>query len=206
MIKLLAEKITAFFITNKIIKEDEIDIYSYGFEYIIASLTGIAGITSIALLFGLLPNTIGFIAAFTLIRMTSGGYHAETYYWCLIIFILVYIANIFILTLIIKLAVDVVPISMVLISTPIIFIFGPVDHKNKPFTTDEFLYYRSRGRLAILLLSLVVLGGFNIFKGYKDIFSAISLGVITASLSVMLAKIKEKSNYDRDKGVKINYQ
>ena len=77
-----AKRITAFFIKKGIWEEEKADVYEYGLDIIISSVS----LTSLLLIMGVFLNkllhTIVFILVFTLLRTQSGGYHATTRLGC----------------------------------------------------------------------------------------------------------------------------
>ena len=88
MFKSYANKITSFLIENKEINKDDYEIYKYGFEVLIAFIVNTVVILSIGLLFNKLFYSIVFLICYCPIRQFAGGYHANNYTKCLLIFIL----------------------------------------------------------------------------------------------------------------------
>ena len=85
MFKSYASKITSFLIENKEINQDDYEVYKYGFEVIVLS---------IGLLFNKIFYSIAFLICYCPIRQFAGGYHANNYTKCLLIFILIFILTI----------------------------------------------------------------------------------------------------------------
>ena len=73
---------------NKVIKNENVSIYQYGFEIFISSLITVI----IALLWGVILNCIFeaalYFVLFVILRTVCGGYHAKTYWQCNFIFLL----------------------------------------------------------------------------------------------------------------------
>ena len=91
MFKSYASKITSFLIENKEINQDDYEVYKYGFEVLIAFIVNIAIVLSIGLLFNKIFYSIAFLICYCPIRQFAGGYHANNYTKCLLIFILIFI-------------------------------------------------------------------------------------------------------------------
>src|SRR5699024_12526038 len=124
MFKSYANKITSFLIENKEINKDDYEIYKYGFEVLIAFIVNTVVILSIGLLFNKLFYSIVFLICYCPIRQFAGGYHANNYTKCLLIFILIFIliintsSNVFsqIYTLMILIIITLSNIVIILIS------------------------------------------------------------------------------------------
>ena len=86
MIHGLARRVALVFASYGECNEDEVDIYTYALEAMIAPIVNIVICLIISLVFGrLLEGTI-FILAFMLLRRFTGGYHAKTHYKCILTF------------------------------------------------------------------------------------------------------------------------
>ena len=89
MFKSYASKITSFLIDNKEIEQEDYEVYKYGFEVLIAFILNIAIVLIIGLLFNKVFYSIVFLVCYCPIRQFVGGYHANNYTKCLLIFILI---------------------------------------------------------------------------------------------------------------------
>ena len=151
MFKSYASKITSFLIENKEINQDDYEVYKYGFEVLIALI-----VLSIGLLFNKIFYSIAFLICYCPIRQFAGGYHANNYTKCLLIFILI-----FILTINTSSNVDsqIYTLMIFIISTLSytgIFILAPIEHRNNPLTLREIKKYKK--------ISRILAGGVFIFK------------------------------------------
>ena len=93
MIEFLSKKITSFLYANNAIEKEDIEIYNYTFETIIAFFINIFFILLIGWILDRFVCTILFLLFYCPIRQFSGGYHAENYKSCLLIFMIIYIFN-----------------------------------------------------------------------------------------------------------------
>lgn len=89
MITSLAQRIANFLFKNNAIDEKKIDIYIYGFEIIISSCINIIIATILGILFSQLIECLIFLLSFIFLRKYCGGYHANTYSKCNIIFTII---------------------------------------------------------------------------------------------------------------------
>ena len=158
------ENIFTFMINNEPISlEVEIlaennKIYKYGFEVLIAFIVNIAIVLSIGLLFNKIFYSIAFLICYCPIRQFAGGYHANNYTKCLLIFILI-----FILTINTSSNVDsqIYTLMIFIISTLSytgIFILAPIEHRNNPLTLREIKKYKKISRIlagVVYILNLI---------------------------------------------------
>lgn len=150
--KKLALNISKEFVKRDIISESDIEIYRYGLEIILTST-----MTSLSVLaLSIVLNSIGYGILYLLIcvplKITAGGYHADTYLKCFTISNLSY----FILSLIHKIVEqnDVSPYIWLLILLSCafyIFIKAPVQHPDQPLSPDKA---RNNKRLSAIYLGI----------------------------------------------------
>lgn len=86
MITKLSHIIADFFIREKIVPEEQRDIYEYGFELSISSVIGIIIVLAIGLISGKFWESIVFYIVFCFTRLFTGGFHAPTHLHCKITF------------------------------------------------------------------------------------------------------------------------
>lgn len=200
MIKQLSNNITSFLLHQDIIQKNKQEIYTYGFEYLISLFISVVGIIIIAFSMGWVLETVGFIIGFFLVRSVSGGYHAKTHLQCQIMSYIVYALNMLILKVLFEHIKSTVLLTGILaiVSILLIFIFAPIDHHNKPFSENEYSFYKAKSRkLVITLLIIALLGEWGV-KEYRLFFLAIIFGVTTAAMAVINIKMfKKESNYGK---------
>lgn len=86
MITALAQYIAGCLLRNDIIDGEKLDIYIYGFEVMISSISGFAIALILGLAFSQILECIVFLLIFVSMRSYCGGYHADTYLKCNSIF------------------------------------------------------------------------------------------------------------------------
>lgn len=86
MIAKLSRIIADFFICQKVVPEEQRDIYEYGFELSISSVIGILIVLTIGLISGRFWESVVFYIVFCFTRLFTGGYHAPNHLLCKITF------------------------------------------------------------------------------------------------------------------------
>ncbi|HEX3077713.1 MAG TPA: accessory gene regulator B family protein, partial [Lachnospiraceae bacterium] len=85
MITKLANKITTYLVHKKIVSWEDVPIYVYGYEAIIASCINFMVVIGLGILFQQVFEALVFFGVFALTRVYSGGYHANSYFRCNIV-------------------------------------------------------------------------------------------------------------------------
>ncbi|MDR1753344.1 MAG: accessory gene regulator B family protein [Eubacterium sp.] len=141
MMNLLSLKITEIFLSEKIISDEDIDIYVYGFEMVISNIITVIITILTGVLFGNLFDAFIFYTVFSSTRRFSGGYHASTYIGCKITYIIcivsvMLLANTFLfLSQFLQFHFLILLICLFNIIT--VSILSPIEHKNKPLTKKD---------------------------------------------------------------------
>ena len=86
MITKLSHIIADFFIREKIVPEEQREIYEYGFELSISSIIGIIIVLAIGIIGGKFWESIVFYMVFCFTRLFTGGFHASSHLLCKITF------------------------------------------------------------------------------------------------------------------------
>ncbi len=85
MSKKLSCIVTDFLVCRKVIEQDEIEIYRYGYEAFFSCLGQTLILISIGAVFGKLLYAFLFVLVFVCLRQYAGGYHAKTRIGCTIV-------------------------------------------------------------------------------------------------------------------------
>jgi accessory gene regulator B len=141
---------------------------------------------TIGVLLGRLTETIVFLFSFAVIRSFSGGYHAETYWKCIIYFLITYILNIMVVVL-----VPYASYFVGLIAVLLIFICAPVENENCPLSKKERCCFKYKSRYSVVTASIIITLGQLILPGQRIIFFSSLLGLLAAAVSTAVGEIKE---------------
>lgn len=188
-------KLASFFAQKLIqvgsVKEEQRDVYEYGLEILLADI----GYLIIFLLFATVTSTmlqsLFFLVGFILLRRFAGGYHANTYTKCHIMFLI----NQMIFTAIIKFVPEhfyfALIISLVSISLIVIWMLAPVDNNTRRFIKNEYNIFRRKSRIysvVILIMTVTVL----FFSKFYSLYICYTLGLFSATCSIIAGSIQRK--------------
>lgn len=151
MITALSKRISLFLCRKEIIAEEDFEIYQYGFETICSTILGFLLTILLGLLFRMFLLSIVYYVMFVAIRQFTGGYHANSYVSCNLIFSVI-TALVFGFT---KMAVCtstytfLMHLLILMISSLIVWLFAPVENENKPLDAQQ----KKRCRIISLILT-----------------------------------------------------
>lgn len=179
------EKYTDKLIAKEIIKSEDKDLYTYGFQQGLIILANILTTILIGFIFGMIWQSVVFMMAYIPLRSFAGGFHAKTPIRC-------YLYSI-VLTSAVLSAVKFIPwsdfmvIGLALVAGIIIFLLAPVADSNKPLDQNEVVVYKKRSRL-ILVLEVGILM-LLLLIGIKNIPSVISVSLLALSVMLIMGKL-----------------
>lgn len=196
MFSSIAEKITIHLESNNAFKSEDRAIYQYGVQQGLSIMLNLSTTLLLGIVTGMIWESIIFLAAYMLLRRYAGGFHAKTPARCYI-----YSSVMVLLALLgIKYMCDSILISicMFIVGSLIIFLFSPVEDKNKPLDAAEQLVYQKRTRFYLIVE--VVLDIAMMCLGFKVLYEPISISLFCLGILVALGKVK---NVIRNKNVQI---
>lgn len=174
----ISAKITAFLIAQKIISDEDRELYEYGFELLLADLFNFSVILLIGGIAHQLWSTVLYILIFVGLRSVCGGYHAKTHLRCHVSTIGVYV--LFLLLLSTQTVAENRMLLLLgdLIAAIPIALFAPIPHANKPLSETV----RKRNRiwsiiLFFLLFMLAVLLGY--FRRQESAVISLALWIVS---------------------------
>lgn len=186
-----AKKITEFFINKSVIKDTDREIYQYGYELILSQSVYIIIMIAISVIFHALVESLLFFIGFYIYRKIAGGYHANTYLKCHILFAMNQLLFLLVLYTYPASYRYVFIVAICIIALIITFFVAPIDHPNKPFDNKEFKKYKMLSRLfCIALIPLVVI---VICLDKNNVFCfCFSFGILSANVSLLYAYIERR--------------
>ena len=142
MISSAANNITNYLICKKVIKDDDREIYQYGFEQVFSSLLNIATMLLLGIILGKIYQSLVLILSFMALRSYSGGYHANTPLHCYLLTVMSISAALSIMKFI---TIDrFICWGLLVLSSVVILLLSPIGSKNKPLDEIEKIIYRKK--------------------------------------------------------------
>lgn len=205
MLHRLAEDISFYLITNKIIDIEDRDTYIYGLELLISTLLTSISILILGFIIGEWISAIAYLSVYFFLKSYTGGYHAKHYYECYIYSILVFIALIIVKNIIVSTYKPIVGLFSLVFSIIIVFKFAPVTNKNNPKTKEEIIKNKKIARRRILLLSIIIILGYIVKAELLDLWFMLVLTELSIAYSILKQKFLErgeKNEKRKDKSIR----
>lgn len=139
MIHRSSQIIANFLVSNGTIKEEEIEIYIYGYETFISGIFDFIITILLGVVFHKLICAVIFFFMFVSIRMYTGGYHAKTYLKCKLIFVFIAIGVLNLTKF--NFSFSVIVATIILFCT-IVYLLAPIENIKKPLNKSEKQKYR----------------------------------------------------------------
>lgn len=185
MLNKMATKISSKMLQLGIFSDEMYDIYVYGFELVLSFLFSVAVMLFVGIVTNRIINTILFLLVFITLRSFTGGYHANTYGVCFMVTI-----SVFLVTLLLAEYINIswwYYLFLLSVGLPIIYIFAPIEHHNKPLETND----KARCKMisTILFLSFNLVG--MIFIKLNVTLSSVIFLTLVFDLFLLFVKSKE---------------
>jgi accessory gene regulator B len=193
----MADKMALFLVRRKIVEKDKEDIYSFGFEILMATILNSVLVMIAALMFGLFWQSVLMIFPFVLIRNNAGGFHAKTHNGCMLGFLLVYISIILFIQWMPSEISRIIAFTSLPLATGLILFIGALPHKNRPVTTQELNCFKSKARRITACLFVIGLIGLLVIPQW---FIYFSFGIFIAAGSLLVGCIQIKIKGVRNDG------
>ncbi|GFN35272.1 accessory gene regulator ArgB-like protein [Tepidimicrobium xylanilyticum] len=193
MLHKLAEDISFYLITNKVIDIEDRDIYIYGLELLISTLFTSISILILGFLIRDWISAVAYLSVYFFLKSYTGGYHAKHYYECYIYSIFVFIVLIIAKNIIVPIYRPIIGLFSLIFSIIVVFKFAPVTNKNNPKTEEEILKNKKIARRRILILSIMVILGYTVKSKLIDLWLMLALTEFSIAYSILKAKFLDKS-------------
>lgn len=140
------------------LKEEDRNIYRYGYQIMIELAINITVSILIAVLFRAYDIVIVFTAAYLWIRGCAGGYHAKTSLGCFTISACMLIGVIIMVQYISSMEIAFwIPFVPEAIITPWIFKYTPIPHENRPVSENERVHFKRKVKVVYVAEFLAAL-------------------------------------------------
>ena len=190
MIDQLSMSIARFFVSKKLIPENELDSYAYGYQVILISIINWSSILIIAILTHSLIDTLFYMLPIVILRRHTGGYHARSYAQCYILSISFY--------LIVLLLTRFIPAAAVYAIAPVISVityisilkYAPIEHANNPQSRKRMITHR---KYCVVLSSLfLILTIALLFAKYTTLSCCAALGMFQVCILLLVEHINNQ--------------
>lgn len=189
----ISRKLTESFVRNGIIKQEDKEIYSYGINMSIQIAFVIITTLLLGLLFDRLAESIIIMTSYFPLRSYAGGYHAGTQFKCNTVSVLI----ICILLLAVRYLTFGIPISLGVsfFAGTVIYMTVPVEDCNKPLDHTEYIVYRKRARMILIIEMLILITA--VFLKAEIIYVSLMLSITLAAIMLIAGLFKNSAEYNK---------
>lgn len=178
----LSQSIVNFISRNMTIDDEEmLDVYKYGIEITLSSILNFVLIIVSSLILRDLTAGVVFMALFIFLRSYTGGYHAETYLRCNIVFVCTFIITYFLAEFFEYIDSDISILAITVIFYIPIWVFSPVKNRHKILTEVKRKCSRIVSTI-VYFLSLLL----TVLLCYHDIRYGYLLAATDIAVSVLI--------------------
>ena len=206
MIHSVALVIADFFASKDVITEEEKEVCAYGMELIISGIISVALVLIIGLITGNICYAVVYNIMMIVIRMYTGGYHADTHVGCNVCYCMAFLISIALLRGQMYIKNDITIWMVAMAGYLIIVLNAPLEHHNKKLTMkqkQDYMIISSVLGIASLLISF----GLNImgvvirdgeYHILCNISSYINIMLLIIGLLLLLGMRKEGRFHEKD--------
>ncbi|MDE7444519.1 MAG: accessory gene regulator B family protein [Lachnospiraceae bacterium] len=171
MLESVAYRIVNTQIRKGILKEEDRNIYQYGYRMLMEYCINIATSFTIAAFFHAYKIVLVFSLAYFLLRGYAGGYHAKTSIGCFMMSAAALAAVVVVVRYAGNMSFSKELILAEVVVLPYVFKKMPIPVKNKPITENEKIHFGKRARLVYAVELAVGI----VFIGFGRVESALSV-------------------------------
>ncbi len=188
----VAVKIADFLCKNNTIRDEDKDIYIYGFEIFFSNVINFTIVIVLGFLLKQFYQALLFYIAFVITRSYSGGYHASTYLKCNIVF-----ASVFLVTMLLsRILLPTISLVYLLVFMAIyigcILEYAPIVNSNKQLLDADKIRYR---KISIAISICWVVAVIALYFLAKEYAATLTLTLVMVALLMLIEVNKRKEMY-----------
>lgn len=187
MISKIIAKLVEYLYRKNIIDEDKKEIYQYGYEVLISGLTGFAIVMILGAIMKCFMESILFLAVFVPIRQLTGGYHADSYLKCNIVFTVLFLIVILATEAMLTTILFVYIFILVGVFVLAVYEFAPMENPNKPLDEGQKLLNR---KIALAVSAIISVTSIIVYFMNKRVAILIAMTLFGIAFLMFLEKYK----------------
>ncbi|GLC79279.1 accessory gene regulator ArgB-like protein [Lacrimispora brassicae] len=187
MIEKMTKISTDYLIRNRVIDEEDRDIYEYGFHSLYNNIIDIASILIISVWLQQVVQTILYHISFVALRNTAGGFHAQTHFRCFIMSTSIWLLSLWGIS---HIASTEVCIALAGLSVFFVWLKAPIEHKNNPLSTKKQKRMKIFSRIIVIIFFVIILSTSVLLPDkYNWITASLAYGMVTHMLLILVTFI-----------------
>lgn len=188
----VALMITDYLSKNKTINENQRDVYIYGFEILVSNIINLCLIVGLGFIMGTVSHSVLFYIVFVVTRSYSGGYHAESYFKCNVLFTVIYLTTLLLSKLMNPFMSLVYLLVFLAIYVGCIIEYAPIDNEHKKLTTKD----KKRFKKISIIISFIWTGIIIIlYLTAKEYATTLTLTLVMIAVLMLTEVYKRREIY-----------
>lgn len=188
----VAVKIADFLCKNNTIRNEDKDIYIYGFEIFFSNIINFIIIMGLGCLLNQFYQAILFYIVFVVTRSYTGGYHASTYLKCNIAFASVFLVTMFITRMLLPTISLVYLLGFMAIYIGSVLEYAPIENGKKVLSETDKQKYRKVSIIISLCWSVAVI---ILYFFEKEYATTLTLTLVMIAMLMLIEVNKKKEMY-----------
>jgi len=184
--------ITDYLYKNKAIDENHKEVYIYGFEICISNIINFCLIMGLGLILREFINSVLFYVVFVVTRSFSGGYHADSYLKCNVLFGIIYLITILFSKVMTPFMSFVYLLVFLAIYIGCIIEYAPIDSKNKELTKDKKTKFKKISILISFIWTAIISILYLVAREYA---TTITFTLVMIAMLMLVEVNKRRENY-----------
>lgn len=177
-------KFVDYLVREGVIAEQQADVQLFALTFLIQTILAHGLIFLLAVIFGVLPETIIFEAIFLPLRSYAGGFHASTQLRCLILSVAVWGIIMFGSRSLPSWSCFVIAV----VAGAIIWKIAPIPHANNPLSSKRFAEVKRITRILLIITMAFILINYIWWKPEFSLIASLTLLSTAISLEVVKKK------------------
>ncbi len=202
MLHKISEKIACFFFDSN--DEYPLEVYIYGIELMVSSFIGTVLVFGLGVISGYIAESIIFMLSLSAVRIFSGGYHANTYLKCNIIFVISAIFSFLCYKLYVLYLLQfnsLISGILLLLSLTAVVFFAPVENVNKKINDSDRGKFKMLSAVVLFFEFLLCMLTYSLFRFYQVLIVLPTVFVVDISILVeIILRKRRKKNDEHEEG------
>lgn len=189
MISKLSVILTEKLYNQKIIEDEDKELYEYALYMIISYVSFLVLSLIVGLTTGIVIESLIFFISFCIVRNFAGGVHANTEIKCIIFSTFAIVSSILIIKVLTYFCLIIVSSVIIVLSIACLMIMSPVDTSNKRLNSNEKSKYHKNTIILTSIIAIVFV--FTVILKNYSIAIALSVGMMLSAILVVAGKIEQ---------------
>ena len=196
MISWIANYLVRFLLSKGLIDDEKMEIYQYGYEILTSSFITLLIVIVLGAVIKCLFASLLYFVIFASMRLICGGYHAKHYWSCNLIFTIVTATLLLLFKYIPMDGYASIHYTTLVFSVLVVFVYAPVENKNKMLNTRKKTLFRIISRITVVLYALLSCLIYILQIPYSKL---IDLTLLVVAISIWIGDVVERrDNHGND--------